>query len=88
MPRRKTPSTKKSPVPEAQVLARVRHGGAAGEDLAAAASDLGKRAKGKRKNFSPEERQRRADLMRQKCQPKRHPHPKQDEINQCLNCTL
>jgi len=84
----KKPRLKPEPLPEAQTLARVRHGGPAGADLAAAASDLGKRAKGKRKNFSPEERQRRADLMRQKCQPKRHPHPKQDELNQCLNCTL
>jgi hypothetical protein len=78
---------KPEPLPEAQALARARHGNA-GADVAAAASELGKRAKGKRKNFTPEERQRRADLMRQKCQPKRHPHPKQDELNQCLNCTM
>ena len=88
MPRRPPKTPKKTPLPEAQALAMARYGATAGADLSAAASDLGKRAKGKRKNYSPEERQRRADLMRQKIQPQRYPHPNQDELNQCLNCTL
>ena len=75
--------SKRPPNPEAQTLASARHGkpeqspGAA----SAAASALGKRARGKRKNFSPEERLKRATRMRLFIIPLRHAKKKAAETN-------